>query len=631
MTPDDPTPPDGTTRPDAPTDPAASPGGRNRLPAEAMPDADAVVTRLRSALDELTAGAEPSASPVTPLTRRRERRWLLPAVAAAAVIAVVGVAVAIAGGDGGTAPAAPTPTGAPVPTRPPPGAATIPWYELQAEGADAEAPLNQTGSDPLRTQVWATRSFSRMLVAVSSDLPAGSSAQDVRDQLPADVGIVEGAVGHAWVVADNAGDPASRGYLVWTPDDRTVLNVLAYGIDTLDLVQVAITGTVTRDEFGARLDSPLSSLEPLVDDIAPLDLVTQAYTLADGAEVAVMVSADGPAFALRSYGSWAQRLIATHTSFGGGFRLELDGLTMVWWQVDDGPFWAGFSAPADRFDDLFDHLVRADDLPLAAAIASVDVALGTTPPPESATTSPALDDPGSASTSPPPCIAHATDAPTATTAPPSLGATTTTVDPCAPDGVPTATATTVTAPSLPPGSESTTAASTVPSLQEPTMTAAVPTSLASGWRPPIAVGESVMLSAVQALGARGIEVHASEAVQAAGIGEQLELLRDTDRLGDVVIVQVGTNGTITEADLDRIMAALTEVERVVVLTVHADRSWIAPNNELIRALPSRYPNVTIADWDQLAVAEPGVLASDGIHVDDRDAYADAIAAAAGLG
>lgn len=663
MTPDDPTPPDGTARPgDLPArpagpeprtgpgraaparsdqapgpalppadDPAANPGGRNRPADAAVPGEDLVVARLRSALDELTAGAEPNSSRVTPLASGRERRWLLPAVAAAAVLAVVGVAVAVVGRGGGPTPAAPTPSGSPVPTQPPAGTATIPWYELQAEGATPEPALDQTGTDPLRTQVWTTAAFERILVAtVTDDSDATSSELDAIEP-PIGATAVDGVAGAAWIVssmASGVGSAASP-YAVWLPDDRTAINLLGHGLDAEVLRQLVLTGSVSRDEHGARFDSPLASLEPIADAATPLGLVTQPYTLADGTEASVMVATEGPAFVLRTYASWVSTIAPVHTPFGDGVRLDVPEATQVWWQVDDGPAWAGFAAPPDRFDELFAEVARVPGIATPhSSTLPTDPATNVAPcePPPGSTTSAEVSSPSDLATRPGDTSSTTTTAPcraepmaTTTSLPPQPSFTTTSTTlsrPLAPDSDGVATTT------IPGGA--------APGMREPTITAVAPSSVASPWRPPIAVGESVMLSAVQALGARGIEVHASEAVQAAGIGEQLELLRDTDRLGDVVIVQVGTNGTVTDADLDRIMAALTEVERVVVLTVHADRSWIAPNNELIRALPSRYPNVTIADWDQLAVAEPGILASDGIHVEDRDAYADAIAAAAGL-
>ena len=55
---------------------------------------------------------------------------------------------------------------------------------------------------------------------------------------------------------------------------------------------------------------------------------------------------------------------------------------------------------------------------------------------------------------------------------------------------------------------------------------------------------------------------------------------------------------------------------VVVLTVMAPgKSWIAPNNEKIVALPAQFPNVRVLYWDGLAAQCPGAcFYSDGIHL-----------------
>jgi hypothetical protein len=93
--------------------------------------------------------------------------------------------------------------------------------------------------------------------------------------------------------------------------------------------------------------------------------------------------------------------------------------------------------------------------------------------------------------------------------------------------------------------------------------------------------------------------------------------RAAGELGRVVVVQSGTNGSVSQDTYDRMMALLPPemTPMVVFLTVHADRGWIAGNNALIRALPSKYPNVRILDWDGLVASGtiPG-MASDGIHL-----------------
>ena len=73
-------------------------------------------------------------------------------------------------------------------------------------------------------------------------------------------------------------------------------------------------------------------------------------------------------------------------------------------------------------------------------------------------------------------------------------------------------------------------------------------------------------------------------------------LRADGRLGSTVVVSLGTNGSIGRSDLDRMMAELATVPRVVVMTTKADRGWVPPNNDLLRTLPAMYPNVRLVDW-----------------------------------
>ena len=72
------------------------------------------------------------------------------------------------------------------------------------------------------------------------------------------------------------------------------------------------------------------------------------------------------------------------------------------------------------------------------------------------------------------------------------------------------------------------------------------------------------------------------------------------------------------------MAELAGVPQVVVVTTKADRGYVPPNNELLRALPATYPNVTVVDWAIESAACPGnCFYDDGIHLppDGRTYYA----------
>jgi peptidoglycan/LPS O-acetylase OafA/YrhL len=140
--------------------------------------------------------------------------------------------------------------------------------------------------------------------------------------------------------------------------------------------------------------------------------------------------------------------------------------------------------------------------------------------------------------------------------------------------------------------------------------------------PTIALGESVMLGAAPQLTAGGILTDAEVGRGPDKTGDILQWLRDNNRIGRVMVLQVGTNGPVSQAQYDRLMSYLPAGEvTVVFLTVKAPKSWIAGNNALIRALPQQYPNVRIVDWEAEAAAIEGELSrSDGgVHL--RTTYA----------
>lgn len=132
--------------------------------------------------------------------------------------------------------------------------------------------------------------------------------------------------------------------------------------------------------------------------------------------------------------------------------------------------------------------------------------------------------------------------------------------------------------------------------------------------PFLAVGDSVMLGAAPTLRDAGMVVQAEESRQMIDMVPVMQQLRDQGRFGVAVVVHLGTNGPITADTLDAFMATVAEVPNVVVLTLRAQRPWIAGNNERLRTLSSR-PNVILLDWERLSAECPGpCFYSDGIHL-----------------
>ncbi len=143
-----------------------------------------------------------------------------------------------------------------------------------------------------------------------------------------------------------------------------------------------------------------------------------------------------------------------------------------------------------------------------------------------------------------------------------------------------------------------------------------------------AVGDSVMLDYQDPLRAAepGIDVEAAVSRQWSDGLQLLESLKAQGQLGAEVVVGLGTNGPISAADVDAMMAVLGGASRVVFVNVHVDRPWQDPNNAVLAAAPSRYPNVVVADWADLAAQHPEWFGADGTHLAIDGPGADALAA-----
>lgn len=145
----------------------------------------------------------------------------------------------------------------------------------------------------------------------------------------------------------------------------------------------------------------------------------------------------------------------------------------------------------------------------------------------------------------------------------------------------------------------------------------VPADFAAGR--PIVFGDSVVLAATDELSDRGYIVNAQ-------VSRQLvDLVRDVGPVVDavrpqVVVIHVGTNGPFQQDDLDALLAVTADVPNVILVTVHADRSWVAANNALLEAVDAEGDNLWLLDWDSLADECPGdCFAADGIHLAEAGA------------
>jgi hypothetical protein len=174
----------------------------------------------------------------------------------------------------------------------------------------------------------------------------------------------------------------------------------------------------------------------------------------------------------------------------------------------------------------------------------------------------------------------------------------------------------------PPGNSSST-----PSTSSTTTTT---TTAGAGAAPPpvsgqvTAVGDSVMIDMQPNLQSDipGINVDGLVSRQfETGIGV-VQADRAAGTLGSVLVVELGTNGTVTSGDVDAMMQAAAGVKRVVFVNVDVPRSWEASDNATLASGVARYPGVAVlADWYSMSSSHPEWFNADQVHLQPAGAAA----------
>jgi hypothetical protein len=140
-------------------------------------------------------------------------------------------------------------------------------------------------------------------------------------------------------------------------------------------------------------------------------------------------------------------------------------------------------------------------------------------------------------------------------------------------------------------------------------------------RPPLAIGDSVLLGAVEEVAAVGIEVDARGCRQ---MTEGLALIRARRRAGTLprlVIVALGTNWIITSAEIDEAVSILGPKRTLVMVTPRETGGHGGADAAVIRAAGRRRPRrVKVLDWVAYAAGHGGWTYSDGIHLAPAGQY-----------
>jgi lysophospholipase L1-like esterase len=133
----------------------------------------------------------------------------------------------------------------------------------------------------------------------------------------------------------------------------------------------------------------------------------------------------------------------------------------------------------------------------------------------------------------------------------------------------------------------------------------------------LAVGDSLMVGAARLMRRKGFEVHAK-------VGRQFHaapaIVRSYgSRLPRNLVIELGTNGTISLRTCRAVVRAAGPKRRVFLVNNRVPRSWQGPNNATLRRCNRSFKakRVRIINWYRASAGHPGWFSPDRIHPSAR--------------
>lgn len=84
--------------------------------------------------------------------------------------------------------------------------------------------------------------------------------------------------------------------------------------------------------------------------------------------------------------------------------------------------------------------------------------------------------------------------------------------------------------------------------------------------------------------------------------------------GKIVVFALGTNGLVTDAQVDAIMADAGEQRIVVFVNTRSPQPWVGSTNQAIANAATRYKNVRVIDWYGYSANRNELFDGDGTHL-----------------
>ncbi len=132
-----------------------------------------------------------------------------------------------------------------------------------------------------------------------------------------------------------------------------------------------------------------------------------------------------------------------------------------------------------------------------------------------------------------------------------------------------------------------------------------------------AIGDSIMVDAAPYLQSMlpGISIDAQVGQQLYQVQNAVAQLKAEGAVGNRLILELGTNGPYSVAQLEDLLNSLGPSERIVLVNTHVPKPWQQQVNDTIATVAKNRPNAVVVDWNTASANCSQCLYPDGVHLD----------------
>lgn len=130
------------------------------------------------------------------------------------------------------------------------------------------------------------------------------------------------------------------------------------------------------------------------------------------------------------------------------------------------------------------------------------------------------------------------------------------------------------------------------------------------------IGDSVVLGAQADLEQQlpGIVVDGKLGRQLVQASEAVEQLKAEGKLGDRIVIELGTNGPFTKKQMETLLLSLGDAKQIWLVNTRVPKQWEDTVNKTIAEVAADFPHASIIDWYGASDGKTDYLYTDGVHL-----------------